>query len=225
MNERAQASTTYPITFFMADATDHITGKTGLTPTVTLSKNGAAFGAAAGAVSEIGNGWYALAGNATDRGTLGELAVHAEAAGADAFDGRYVIVPWDTFDGAGLGLSRIDAAISSRSTLAQSDILSDAAPFAGANIDAAISSRSSHADPTTAIKGDPGKTNQEIYDALLPAEVYTLVDAIARRRVCLDSESNQYVIYDADGNELGRCNTFNVDGEASITDIVDRVPV
>jgi len=32
------------------------------------------------------------------------------------------------------------------------------------NIDAAITSRSSHGDPTAAIKGSPGKTNQEVYD-------------------------------------------------------------
>ncbi len=38
--------------------------------------------------------------------------------------------------------ANVDATISSRSTLAQADILSDATPFAGANVDAAISSRS-----------------------------------------------------------------------------------
>ena len=38
----------------MVDSTDHVTGETGLTPTVTLSKNGGGYAAAAGAVSEIG---------------------------------------------------------------------------------------------------------------------------------------------------------------------------
>jgi hypothetical protein len=97
MNQRKQGGTTYPITLFMADADDHITGLTGLTPTVTLSKNGAAFGAALGAVAEISNGWYTLAGNATDRDTLGELLVHATAANADPFDGRYEIIAIDPF--------------------------------------------------------------------------------------------------------------------------------
>jgi len=32
------------------------------------------------------------------------------------------------------------------------------------NVNATISSRSSHGDPTSAIKGSPGKTNQEVYD-------------------------------------------------------------
>lgn len=81
----------------MIDSTDHIAGKTGLTPTVTLSKNGGSFAAASGAVAEIGNGWYSLGGNATDRNTLGELGIHATGTGADPYDEKYVIVPWDLF--------------------------------------------------------------------------------------------------------------------------------
>lgn len=44
-------------------------------------------------------------------------------------------------------LDSLDVAVSTRSTLSQSDILSDTTPFAGANIDAAVSTRSSHDDP------------------------------------------------------------------------------
>lgn len=91
MRRRAQNSTSHPILFFMADTSDHITGLTGLTPTVTLSKNGGSFAAAEGAVSEVGNGWYALAGNATDRNTEGALIIHATATGADPFDMDYEI--------------------------------------------------------------------------------------------------------------------------------------
>lgn len=47
--------------------------------------------------------------------------------------------------GAGTRKARIDATISSRSTLTQAQILSDATPFPGADINATISSRSSHA--------------------------------------------------------------------------------
>lgn len=94
---RQKDTTSYPINFIMVDALDHTTGKTGLTPTVTISKNGAAFGAASGAVSEISSGWYSLAGNATDRNTLGELLVHATAAGADPVDLAYAIVEYDPF--------------------------------------------------------------------------------------------------------------------------------
>jgi hypothetical protein len=97
IKSRKQNSTTYPQAFFMADSSDHVTGKVGLSPTVTLSKNSGSFAAASGAVSEIGNGWYSLAGNATDRNTLGEQLLHAEAGGADDFDGQYSIVDFEPF--------------------------------------------------------------------------------------------------------------------------------
>ena len=70
----------------LVDSADHITGKTGLTLTVTLSKDGAAFAAMGGTVTEISSGWYKLALNTTDTGTLGDLAIHATATGADPTD-------------------------------------------------------------------------------------------------------------------------------------------
>jgi hypothetical protein len=46
--------------FKMVDSLDFATPETGKTPVVTISKDGAAFGALTGtpAVTEIGNGWY-----------------------------------------------------------------------------------------------------------------------------------------------------------------------
>jgi hypothetical protein len=79
----------------MKDSADHYTPKTGLTPTVTISKNGAAFGAPAGAVTELSGGVYQVAGNATDTNTLGILWLHATSAGADAIDTQYDIVGFD----------------------------------------------------------------------------------------------------------------------------------
>jgi hypothetical protein len=108
---RKQSDTGYPLFFFMVDSTDHITGKTGLSPTVTLSKNGAAYGSPAGAVSEVGNGLYKIAGNATDSNTLGELWIHATASGADPTDTKYAIVPYDPFDGVRLGLTGLANAV------------------------------------------------------------------------------------------------------------------
>ena len=109
MNERKQSSTGYPYQFFMASSTDHITGVTGLTPAVLLSKNGGAFAAAAGAITEIGLGWYSLAGNATDRNSLGGCLIHASAAGCDPFDGKIGITPWDPYD-SNLALQALPAA-------------------------------------------------------------------------------------------------------------------
>lgn len=81
-----QSSTESPLIFFMVESADHITGLTGASPTVTISKNGAAFASPSGAVSEIANGFYKVAGNATDTGTLGPIALHATAASGDPCD-------------------------------------------------------------------------------------------------------------------------------------------
>jgi len=86
---------TRPLLFMMVDDTDHIAGKTGLTPSVTISKNGATFAAPAGAISEVGNGWYQVAANATDSNTLGVLVLHATATTADPTDVQYEIVGYD----------------------------------------------------------------------------------------------------------------------------------
>jgi len=71
-------STVYPRPFCL--------GATGLSPVVTISKAGAAFGAAAGAVSEIGSTWYKVLLTVIDTETLGDLAYHITAAGADDLD-------------------------------------------------------------------------------------------------------------------------------------------
>lgn len=104
-----QSSTAQGLTFLMVQSSDHITPATGLAPTVTLSKAGAAFAAPAGAVSEIGNGWYRVAGNATDTNTLGSLILHATAAGADPTDREYAVVAFDPQSATNLGLSDVTA--------------------------------------------------------------------------------------------------------------------
>lgn len=70
----------------MIDSTDRVTGKTGLTLTVTVSKDGGAFGAIAPVVTERGDGWYSVALTASDTDTVGDLALHITGAGADNFD-------------------------------------------------------------------------------------------------------------------------------------------
>jgi hypothetical protein len=109
-----QSSTSRSPLFCMLDSTDHVSPKTGLSPTVVLSKNGAAFGSPAGAVTELANGWYKVAGNATDSNTLGPLILHASATGADPTDVVFEVVAFDTSDAAALGLTNVDATISSR---------------------------------------------------------------------------------------------------------------
>jgi hypothetical protein len=90
-----QSSTAQPLLFQLIDTADHIAGKTGATPTVTLRKPGGSFASPAGAVTEIANGWYEVAGNATDTNTLGPLILHATASGADPTDVVFEIVAFD----------------------------------------------------------------------------------------------------------------------------------
>lgn len=102
-----QSTTAYPLVFFMTDSSDHLSGKTGLSPTVTLSKSGGSFASPSGSVSEIANGWYKVAGNATDSNTLGPLALHATGTGADATDMLFEVIAFDPQDSVRLGLTAL----------------------------------------------------------------------------------------------------------------------
>jgi hypothetical protein len=114
-----QQNAAYTRAFLLVSSTDHLAGLTGAAPAVTISKAGAAFAAAAGAVAELANGWYRVAFTAADTNTLGDLACHATAAGADPSDWADQVVAYNPNDAAALGLSRLDAAVSSRATPAQ----------------------------------------------------------------------------------------------------------
>jgi hypothetical protein len=103
-----------PLLFLMIDAADHIAGKASLTPTVTIRKPAGSFAAPAGAVTEVGgagngNGWYQVAGNATDTSALGPLLLHASAEGADPTDDRFEVVAFNPDVATNLGLSALPA--------------------------------------------------------------------------------------------------------------------
>lgn len=90
-----QSSTAQPLVFLLVSSTDKSTGVTGLSPTVTISKSGGSFASPAGAITEIGSGWYKVAGNATDTNTLGPLILHATGTGADPRDMLFPVVAFD----------------------------------------------------------------------------------------------------------------------------------
>jgi hypothetical protein len=71
-------ASTYPLNFVLRLTADGSLA-TGKTPSVTLSKNGGAFAAADGTVSEIGDGLYTFAFTVLDTATAGELWWHIEA--------------------------------------------------------------------------------------------------------------------------------------------------
>lgn len=84
-------STAYSRKFLMVLSSDHISGATGKTVTVELSKGpGGTGGAAAGAVTEIDSsnlpGVYQVALTTVDTNTIGDLAFHCTASGCDATD-------------------------------------------------------------------------------------------------------------------------------------------
>lgn len=144
-----QNDTTKAIVFLMVDSADHITGKTGLSPTVTISKNGGVFSSPSGTVSEIGNGWYKLVPASTDVDTLGALLIHATATGADPVDLEYQVVAFDPYSATSLGLSNLDATISSRApaaTALSNAVWTDQRAQKLDNLDVAVSSRSTLTD-------------------------------------------------------------------------------
>jgi hypothetical protein len=110
MYDIQQSTTSYPLLFLMISSTDHVSPATGLTPTVVLSKSGGAFASPSGAVTEIANGWYKVAGNATDTNTLGPLVLHASSAGADDSDIVYNIVAYNPQSSTNLGLTSLPTA-------------------------------------------------------------------------------------------------------------------
>jgi hypothetical protein len=79
-------STAVNVMVFMTDSTDHITGKTGLTLTITASKDGAAFASITPTVTARGDGWYNLALTTSHTDTAGDLALHITSTGADPSD-------------------------------------------------------------------------------------------------------------------------------------------
>jgi len=76
-----------------ADSTD----ATGLTPVMTISKAGAAFGAvdAGTAITELANGWYKVVHAAADLDTVGCLAVRIAVATADTINVCHQVTVFD----------------------------------------------------------------------------------------------------------------------------------
>jgi hypothetical protein len=140
-----QSSAAQPLLFLLVSSSDHISPATGLTPTVTLSKNGGAFASPAGAVSEVGSGVYKVAANGTDSNTLGPLWLHATATGADPTDVVFPVVAFNPQSATNLGLSALPTA---------APAASGGLPIVGSapltNLDAAVSSRSTYAGADTA---------------------------------------------------------------------------
>jgi hypothetical protein len=101
------SDTTRRFTFLMVDSTDHITGKTGLTPTVTRRKHGGSFALLSGSVAEIASGWYEITFASGDVDTPGELLIHVTGVAADPVDAKLQIISFDPYDATRFGLTAL----------------------------------------------------------------------------------------------------------------------
>jgi len=90
-----QNATSTTLDFLLVLASDHITGATGKTVTVTLCKSGGAFAASAGSVTEKGNGWYAYTPTAVEINTVGPLLLHATASACDPRDDTFYVTNYN----------------------------------------------------------------------------------------------------------------------------------
>lgn len=87
------------VVVFMTDVNDHTTGKTGLTLTITASKDAGSFNSISPTVTELTNGWYKLALTTSHIDTKGDFALHITGSGADPTDVLMQVVtdlPGDT---------------------------------------------------------------------------------------------------------------------------------
>jgi hypothetical protein len=100
-------STAYNRNILMVDSADHYTGKTGLTLTITASKDGGAFASISPTVTELANGIYKIALTTTHTNTLGGLDLHITATGADATDVHDQVIAIDLGDAVRLGLTAL----------------------------------------------------------------------------------------------------------------------
>jgi len=152
------------IKLLMVDSTDHVTGKTGLTLTITAAKDNAAFASITPTVTERSYGWYELALTAAHTDTLGDLALHASATGADPSD-RLLVVEAATLTDVDSETDAIVTALGTPVTSIAADIASRASQASVTaipvnpllitdirlnNLDATISSRNASTPPTTA---------------------------------------------------------------------------
>jgi hypothetical protein len=138
----------------LVDASDGLTPETGEAGgQPEISKNGGAFASTSATLTAISNGAYYVALTAGEVDTLGVIMVRYKSANTAEFQDIAYVVAYDPYDSAGLGLSRLDAAVSTR------------APEAGGNV-AAIKAKTDNlpADPAseTSVAAVPADTDTQL---------------------------------------------------------------
>lgn len=111
---RLAQSTAYTVMLKVFLASDHVSAATGKTVAIKISKNGGAFAdpnAGATNATEVSNGWYKVALDTTDTGTLGDLVVRGTSASCDDSEQICQVVSAATG-----GATNLDAAVSAVKT-------------------------------------------------------------------------------------------------------------
>lgn len=192
---RQIGSTTHPTRFFMASSVDHATGLTGLTVATQIRKPSASWSFAAGAVSEIGGGWYEFAGAAADRESQGDLLVVHSAPDADSISYTIPIVthdPWNIAAGAGGG----DATLAN-----QVAMLTHLLQIKGDNWDASMAlDQFIELDDVWARPGKVRTTPPTDADGI--EEHLAWLSHVARHKVDVDKSTGQAKIYDEAGEQV-----------------------
>jgi hypothetical protein len=103
------------IPILLVDATDGYTPKTGQTGvSVLISKNGGTPASTANSVVEIGNGQYYIELTAVEVNTLGWIAVNVQKTACRQYNAIIQVMAYDYAAGSNLGLTNLDALITSR---------------------------------------------------------------------------------------------------------------
>ena len=113
LSESTAARRRIPV--LLVDSTDGFTPKTGQTaPTVTISKNGATAVSGTGTWTEIANGQYYYEFVSGEIDTLGWIAVNVQKTACRQYNAIVQVMAYDYAAGTNLGLTNLDALISSR---------------------------------------------------------------------------------------------------------------
>lgn len=116
------------IPVYLVDATDGYTPETGITFSagdIKVSKNGGAEANHGGSVTELAGGIYYYEATAAELDTAGFITIRFTKAGVRTFVALCQVVPFDPYDATALGLTRMDAAITSRASQASLDVVDD----------------------------------------------------------------------------------------------------
>lgn len=176
-------STARNLMVFLTDSADHVSGKTGATLTITLSKDGGAFASVSPTVTERGNGWYNVALTTAHTDTLGDLVLRATATGADPIDLReqvYAALPGASVTVASIAANAVNA--SALATDAVTEIQSGLATAATLTLVKA---------KTDLLPASPAATGDAM--TLTTAERASIADRILGRNVSGGSDTGRTV--------------------------------